>query len=236
MTTTPNLGLNKPDNSDPIDIRDLNENADILDAAVSGKQDALTFDSVPTQGSTNPVESGGVYTPLAEDRAALVELVDGGAKNLIDVNLKNITGSYWDIPIKEIPAGTYVVSLGSLTSTDTDATTCNVRFGKSGSGIFGSNQCERGTNVYVTITNDNPADYLRIYYSDTNTHSSGDSITATDLMVCTKAAWDISHEFVPYCPSMSEMYSMILALQSGTRSAPALAKAEPEPEEPEEVR
>ena len=30
----------------------------------SGKQDALTFDSAPTSGSTNPVTSGGMYTAL----------------------------------------------------------------------------------------------------------------------------------------------------------------------------
>lgn len=30
----------------------------------NGKQDALTFDSTPTQNSTNPVTSGGVYTAL----------------------------------------------------------------------------------------------------------------------------------------------------------------------------
>ena len=31
----------------------------------SGKQDALTFDSAPTSGSTNPVTSGGVHTALS---------------------------------------------------------------------------------------------------------------------------------------------------------------------------
>ncbi len=33
-------------------------------AAWSAKQDALTFDSAPTQNSTNPVTSGGIYTAL----------------------------------------------------------------------------------------------------------------------------------------------------------------------------
>lgn len=32
--------------------------------ALDGKQDALTFDNVPTSGSSNPVKSGGVYTAL----------------------------------------------------------------------------------------------------------------------------------------------------------------------------
>ena len=34
-------------------------------AALADKQDALTFDSSPTSGSTNPVTSGGVYTALS---------------------------------------------------------------------------------------------------------------------------------------------------------------------------
>lgn len=35
-----------------------------LQTTVSGKQDRLTFDDAPTQGSSNPVKSGGVYAAL----------------------------------------------------------------------------------------------------------------------------------------------------------------------------
>ena len=35
-----------------------------LQTAMSGKQNTLTFDEAPTQGSTNPVTSGGVYAAL----------------------------------------------------------------------------------------------------------------------------------------------------------------------------
>lgn len=35
-----------------------------VDAAVTGKQDTLTFDNSPTANSNNPVKSGGVYTAL----------------------------------------------------------------------------------------------------------------------------------------------------------------------------
>ena len=37
----------------------------------NGKQDALTIDSAPTESSTNPVQSGGVYTALSGKQAAL---------------------------------------------------------------------------------------------------------------------------------------------------------------------
>ncbi len=41
-----------------------NDLIDALDAALAGKQDALTFDTTPTAGSTNPVTSGGIKTAL----------------------------------------------------------------------------------------------------------------------------------------------------------------------------
>ena len=37
----------------------------------NGKQDALTIDSAPTESSTNPVQSGGVYTALSGKQATL---------------------------------------------------------------------------------------------------------------------------------------------------------------------
>lgn len=40
----------------------------------NGKQDALTFDSAPTENSTNPVTSGGVYTALSNKGVTFVEM------------------------------------------------------------------------------------------------------------------------------------------------------------------
>ena len=40
------------------------ESVEELSEAIEGKQDTLTFDSVPTQNSQNPVQSGGVYDAL----------------------------------------------------------------------------------------------------------------------------------------------------------------------------
>ena len=42
-----------------------------LTAALNGKQDTLTFDSVPTQGSENPVTSGGLYNVLGDIESIL---------------------------------------------------------------------------------------------------------------------------------------------------------------------
>ena len=44
------------------DILDRAVAGGTIDTEMAGKQDVLTFDEVPTENSTNPVESGGVYT------------------------------------------------------------------------------------------------------------------------------------------------------------------------------
>ena len=31
--------------------------------------------------------------------------------------------------------------------------------------------------------------------------------------VCFPAAWDVSHAYVPYCPTLPELYQMILGMQ-----------------------
>ena len=53
----------------------------------SGKQDMLTFDSVPTEESTNPVTSGGVYDLVTEN-----ELVTAAALNDLDGRVKELEG------------------------------------------------------------------------------------------------------------------------------------------------
>lgn len=41
----------------------------------NGKQDALTFDTTPTQGSTNPVTSGGIYNVIGNINTVLEEVL-----------------------------------------------------------------------------------------------------------------------------------------------------------------
>ena len=57
--------------------RTLSGNIDALAGRVTavetGKQDALTFDSTPTQNSTNPVTSGGIYSALQNGSNVSVE-------------------------------------------------------------------------------------------------------------------------------------------------------------------
>ena len=53
---------------------DITSGGDIEDGSgnvLSAKQDALTFDSAPTDGSTNPVTSDGIYTALDDKQNAI---------------------------------------------------------------------------------------------------------------------------------------------------------------------
>ena len=49
----------------------LNWEVENINTALAGKQDALTFDSVPTSGSDNPAKSGGIYSALSEKQNAM---------------------------------------------------------------------------------------------------------------------------------------------------------------------
>jgi hypothetical protein len=65
-TQTPYYNLKKPAGADMASPTPFNENMDIIDTALNGKQNILTFDNNPTANSNNPVKSGGVFTALAE--------------------------------------------------------------------------------------------------------------------------------------------------------------------------
>ena len=59
---------------------DLADLATEMVNALNGKQDNLTFDSTPTQGSTNPVTSGGIVTYVTDvvgDINSVLDTING---------------------------------------------------------------------------------------------------------------------------------------------------------------
>lgn len=81
-----------------------------MDAMDAAKQDVLTFDNVPTEGSTNPVTSGGIKTAL--DEKANIDgqydtLTSGYAGNLID---KSDNGSEQQIMFRKTGGTTEVAA------------------------------------------------------------------------------------------------------------------------------
>lgn len=192
-----------------------------IDTALSGKQNKLS------QSQLAAANSGITAEKLTADEAALAEVVDAGAKNFAQTESGSAT-QYAKIKCA-VPAGKYKIYFTSLVSNDTDATNCQIYFHDRQSIVSSRGSINRGTGVVSNdITVNSDAEWIWIYASDVLSNSSGDTLSFSGAMCCTKAAWDVSHAFAPYCPSMAEMYEMIQALQSGTRSAPALAMAEPE--------
>lgn len=177
------------------------------DALLDDKQDELTT------AQLDAVNSGITAAKLTADEAALAEVVDNGAKNRLTINSGSSTRWIY-IPVS-VEAGKYRVYFGTLTSDDTDATTCQACFLDSNSTqVSDWLSFNRGSNVSDDATLTSTATKILLYSSDSYAHSAGDTVTFTNGMVCTAADWAVSQKFVPYCPSMAEMYQMILALQS----------------------
>lgn len=207
-----------------------------VQAALAGKQAALTFDSTPTANSTNPVTSGGVKTDQdrqdaleAEDRAALAELIDSGAKNLCltftdaaYTNLTFVVGTNGAVSV----SGTAPATIAKRSTTTLSSGTYILSGGV-------SEQCRldvrnAGTNIVLIADTGSTAE-LELQ-SETAVDicilvAKGATVSETIYpMLCTKAAWDISQEYVPYRPSYDELIARIEALESGeTRSVSTLA-------------
>ena len=253
MNTTTNLGLKKPQKAagDPIDIDVLNNNSDILDefagdmsTSLAAKQPRLTT------AQQAAVDSGITAGKLAADEAALVEVVDNGAKNKFDpastwdsMTVYGITitrnGDTYSIASGTTQSGdNNFINMGYQTNTNLipagdwvlsfDTPQQNVRFQAFWNGKLQANS-SFGTNLFFTVLENTTDSWFRIILRG-NTNMAG---TSFKIMLCPRVLWEISQKYVPYCPSMAEMYAMIQALQNGTRSAPALALAKAEPEEAE---
>lgn len=167
-------------------------------SAMTGYSEGSAKASISTSDTLNGA-IGKLEYKADINNAALVEIVDNGAKNkLTQANFSATLQA--EIPIK-IPAGTYVISYSNLTSTDSDATTCLCRLydDSGGSNVQRATvNLSRGgpNNTVITVSGDTT--FMRVYASDNAAHSSGDTVSGTNFMVCTKAEWDISQEYEPY--------------------------------------
>ena len=178
-------------------------------SSLDGRFDA-TDDSIAAESTARQAADDVLTTGLAGQ-------IDGGAKNL----LGSSTGSgtrFINIQIALKP-GKYHVRFGNITSTDTDATTCQfVGFDTENSAVTNYSQLQRGNNIDFVLTVNSETSYVRLYASSSYAAGAGDTVSYTDGMICTEADWAISQKYVPYCPTMPELYQMILDLQSGGAS------------------
>lgn len=179
-----------------------------MDTAIAGKQNTLTFDDAPESGSSNPVKSNGIYTALsgkasaadqAADRAALVELVDSGAKNFSQWNAGTGSGT--------IGSGIPFTTCGNLViSFQSDASTGYITLGfkNANNDLLLSQQINNSGTKIQEVAIPSGVAYFNIVSSLNANYS--------NFMICTKASWDISHAFQPYRPSYQELYEMVLAI------------------------
>ena len=80
--TNPILNLTLPNANVPTNVSAFTNDAGYLTAQdISGKQDTLTFDTTPTQNSTNPVTSGGIYNAIANINAMNIHICAQGEYN-----------------------------------------------------------------------------------------------------------------------------------------------------------
>lgn len=145
------------------------------------------------------------------DENVLSNQLDSGAKNKCPVNSgSNTLPTRWfQIPIV-LPAGVYKLKIGTLASDDTNANTCQFACFDSGNNIASNYlYLERGTNVVGTLTVTSETAYCRLYPSDSYAHSENDTVTATDIMICDYDEYAISDKYVPYCPTLYELYQMV---------------------------
>lgn len=153
----------------------------------------------------------------------IVGFIDGDLrKNLLPVNSTSFTATsstkWYEIQLQQpIPKGKYVLSFGSISSTDTDSTTCRIMF-------FSANwadtltdiQVERGENLTQEITLAKDCTIIRFCAASTATGGVDDTLTFTDAMICDKGIYDITDKYVPYSPTYQELVARVTALETAS--------------------
>jgi len=103
MTYTTNYNLKKPDTTDLVDVADLNDNADTIDAALAGKQDTLpsgsadgdvlTWDEANDEWTAQTPSAGGGFVAQAtaplDTNLLWIDTSDNSVDNLVDADSEN---------------------------------------------------------------------------------------------------------------------------------------------------
>lgn len=150
-------------------------------------------------------------TSDTKQNAALLKLINTGGKNFSTVN--TASGTLRLIIDVDAPAGDYILSIGDLTSTDTDTSVCLITIYDANGSTLYTGGSTRGADRQIPVTLTATAKKIYIYASDNYSHSSGDTVSITNLMLCAKADWDMTQTYVPYCPTLDQLYRMVLQLQ-----------------------
>ena len=209
-----------------------------LSTILANKQATLT---TAQQNAADSGITASKVTQYDKDSAALTEVIDGGAKNLLDPSDAcgyNGQGAAFPIVVGGV---TFTLNSDGTISTSGRSTSASAprvlripltlaagSYHFSGCPANGSSSSYRidlrepGTDTFVTQTMDEGTG-LNVTFSATTSldvclriAANYDTNAVFSPMVSTAAAWSISQDFVKYCPSMAELYAMIKALQAAT--------------------
>ena len=176
-----------------------------------------------------------------QSKSALVELIDGGAKNRLPFNDLAViramnTGGTWDGNAYTWNGVTFTINSDFSVTVEGTATGGNAVLVLSRTGGFsieegswilsGCPEGGSGTTYNITIAGTasdtgNTAEFTAVtsklvrLYIVSGTTADG---LIFKPMVCSKAEWDISQAYQPYRPSYQELYERILSLEGGTAS------------------
>lgn len=163
----------------------------------------------------------------------IVGFIDGDSrKNLLPVNSTSFTATsstkWYEIQLQQpIPKGKYVLSFGSISSTDTDSTTCRIMFfSASWADVLTDIQFERGENLTQEITIAKDCAIIRFCAASTATGGVDDTLTFTDAMICEKAIYDITDKYVPYSPTYQELVARVTALEAASTTTASTVSEE----------
>ena len=195
-----------------------------VNTALSGKQNTTLTGYTTDTAEANITSSSTVTEGIEQldyrsvrDKTALIEIVDGGAKNLLESAEQQISETRLISFNISIPPGKYVIYVGEYSSTDTDDTRAQAYFFDSNGNTCSSRFIQTKANgMYQEVTVSEQTDHLSIYASDNYSHSANDTVTVAKVMVCTKADWDISHTYQPYRPTYQELYDTLALYDTWT--------------------
>lgn len=228
-TYTPHYNFGKQENySDLFSMEVITDNWDILDGILyefaTGKQDALS----PSQLAA--VNSGITADIVAADTAALTELVDGGAKNFLKITESSGTSSGVTFTVN---ADGTITTSGTVSGTSATFTVSSITL-KKGTYRFSNEggEVQNRRDAYIQVNNGGTWDTVaRDYESQTFTLAS-DSLIRVRVrvysgyesgtfkpMLCSKATYDISHEYEPYAlPNPQLTAATIEMVDSGAKN------------------
>ena len=188
-------------------------NGSDLATILGGKQASLTTTQLAA------VNSGITAEKLTQDENNISLLrVHGGLKNYATINNGTYTANSGGgthsitIPFLGPITGDIVISIGNITSNDVDSSTCAFVF-ENDITSRETVAVSRGDNINVSVSMGTfVATKLEIYPAASYQLSNGDTVSWTDLMICTKEDWDNSHDYQPYARSNLELTNNISSL------------------------